>query len=84
MEELIPQYVPTQHKMKISDCVDDTKTRQLIKDIEKSDISPVEKKLLTMAAQRHLVFNYKNIVSLKQNTLIRIITIYTIIIFIYT
>ena len=61
IKEIIPQYVPVNHKIKLSDCVDDTKTRELIKNIELANISPVEKKLLTMAAQRHLVFNYKNI-----------------------
>lgn len=60
-ENNTPQYVPTGKEVTIKDCVDNTKTNQLIKDIMKADIPFKDKQFLIMAAQRHLVFNYKNI-----------------------
>lgn len=60
-KQIIPHYEPVNKSIKLSDCVDSTKTNQLIKDIEASNISEPEKRFLKMAAQRHLVFNYKNI-----------------------
>lgn len=66
-KQMIPHYVPVNKNVRLSDCVDNTKTNQLIKDIEASNISEPEKKLLKMCAQRHLMFNYKNIANYYAN-----------------
>lgn len=66
-KENIPQYLPTNKSIRFKDCIDDSKTKKLIKDIEKANISQLEKKFLILAAQRHLVFNYKNIANYYAN-----------------
>ena len=45
----------------ISDCVNTDKYDQLIAEIEQAEISEDDKRLLKLAAARHIVFDYKNI-----------------------
>lgn len=45
----------------ISDCVNTEKYDQLITEIEQAEISKDDKRLLKLAAARHIVFDYKNI-----------------------
>ena len=57
-----PIYKPTKPKKpKLSECVDTTKYEQMLADIDASNISEDDKKLLKLAAVRHIVFNYENI-----------------------
>jgi len=56
-----PIYEPSNLKPLISELVNDTKTRELIKEIEASTLEDSEKEFLKLAAQRHLVFNYSKI-----------------------
>ena len=57
----IPQYEITGEVPDISELVDEEKTKELLQEIDDSDISWKEKEFLREAAQRHLVFNYKKI-----------------------
>lgn len=58
----IPQYEPTQEKApELEELCNDEKQKELIKKINASNVSKNEKEFLRMAAQRHLVFNYRNI-----------------------
>lgn len=57
----IPQYEITKECPKIEELVDITKSKELIEEIEKSNISEEEKNFLIEAAKRHSVFNYRNI-----------------------
>lgn len=57
----IPQYEIIGDEPPIEELYDNTKVKELIKEIDLSDITPQQKKFLKDAAQRHLVFNYKNI-----------------------
>ena len=57
----IPQYEITGECPTIEECCDTEKTDELMKEIEKADISEDDKKFLKNAAQRHLRFNYKMI-----------------------
>lgn len=57
----IPQYDITGEVPDISDLVDEGKTAELLEEIDNSSLSYTEKEFLRKAAQRHLVFNYKNI-----------------------
>jgi hypothetical protein len=57
----IPQYDITGDVPDLSELVDDTKTNELLEEIENSDLSYDEKEFLKAAAQRHLVFNYKKV-----------------------
>lgn len=56
-----PQYEITGDCPTIDECVDVEKMEQLQKEIEAADISEDDKRFLMLAAQRHLLFNYKNI-----------------------
>jgi hypothetical protein len=56
-----PNYETKNEKPKISELYDFSKTEQLIKEIEDSSVNDDVKKLLIVSAQRHIVFNYKNI-----------------------
>lgn len=56
-----PIYEPSNLKPLIGELVNDTKTRELIKEIEASTLEDSEKEFLKLAAQRHLVFNYSKI-----------------------
>lgn len=57
-----PIYEPTMDvPPMISDCVNTDKYDQLIEEIEQAEISEDDKRLLKLAAARHIVFDYKNI-----------------------
>lgn len=57
----IPHYEITGAEPKIEELYNQDKTNELIEEIEKADISEEQKAFLISAAQRHTVFNYKNI-----------------------
>lgn len=57
----IPQYDITGDVPALSELVDEQKTKELLEEIENSDLAYDEKQFLIKAAQRHLVFNYKKI-----------------------
>ena len=57
----IPQYDITGDVPDLSELVDETKTKELLEEIENSDLAYDEKQFLIKAAQRHLVFNYKKV-----------------------
>lgn len=57
----IPQYDITGDVPDISELVDEKKTKELLEEIENSDLAYDEKQFLIKAAQRHLVFNYKKV-----------------------
>jgi hypothetical protein len=56
-----PIYEPKGIKPRISELLDSRKTRELIQEIEKSNVTEKEKTFLIEAAKRHNVFNYSNI-----------------------
>lgn len=56
-----PIYDVKNIKPEINDLFNDEKSRQIIQEINKSDISEEEKQFLIYAAYRHLVFNYSKI-----------------------
>lgn len=60
----IPQYEPSGADVGLDECFDDTKTNELIKEIDASNVPEEYKRFLRMAAYRHTVFNYKNIAEL--------------------
>ena len=64
----ICQYVPTDHKPSYSEMVDETKYRQLMDDIEKSNVPDDVKYFLRMAATRHLKFTYSKIADYYANS----------------
>ena len=57
----IPQYQIKGEKPYIDELIDKTKTIELLNKIRNSNVSDEEKKLLTFAAYRHLVFRYDKI-----------------------
>lgn len=57
----IPIYEPSNIKPKIEELYDFKKTKELLDQIESSDIPGIEKVFLRFAAQRHIVFNYSKI-----------------------
>lgn len=57
----IPQFDITGDVPDLSELVDEEKTKELLEEIENSDLSYDEKQFLIKAAQRHLVFNYKKV-----------------------
>ena len=57
----IPQYDITGEVPDLSELVDEDKTNELLEEIENSDLDYNEKEFLKLAAQRHLVFNYKKV-----------------------
>lgn len=61
MKTNAPVYEIRGDKPELTDLFDMTKTKKLIKDIEKSSVSEEEKKFLKMAAYRHCVFDYGKI-----------------------
>ena len=63
----IPQYEPTGEDVKLGDLVDESKTEELLDEIEKSGVSDEEKDFLRKAAQRHLAFNYKRVAEYYAN-----------------
>lgn len=57
-----PVYEPTREKKPtLAECVDMTKYNELVEHINKSELPEEEKQLLTLAASRHICFNYENI-----------------------
>lgn len=56
-----PVYEPSHDKPHIMLLHDDTKTKQLIRDIDASDLRDDEKEFLRAAAGRHDVFHYERI-----------------------
>jgi hypothetical protein len=56
-----PVYEPKNKKPKIYELFDDSKTKRLINEIKKSNISDDEKLFLIESAKRHTVFNYQKI-----------------------
>lgn len=57
----IPQYDITGDVPELSELVDEQKTKELLEEIDNSDLAYDEKQFLIKAAQRHLVFNYKKV-----------------------
>jgi hypothetical protein len=57
----IPHYEITGAEPKIEELYNEEKTLALIEEIERADITDEQKAFLKSAAQRHTVFNYKNI-----------------------
>lgn len=57
----LPQYEIKGEKPHIEELVLTTKVGKLISDIKNSSVTEQEKRFLTMAAYRHLVFNYAKI-----------------------
>ncbi len=62
----IIQYIPTK-EVSLNECIDDSKTKELIDKINSSNVTQEEKDFLIKAAQRHLLFNYKNIAEYYAN-----------------
>lgn len=58
---LAPIYEPKGEKPEISELIDRTKADSLIADIEKSGLPSEIKSFLKAAAERHVVFNFRNI-----------------------
>ena len=54
----VPQYAPSNEKPPIEALVDFEKYSKLLANINKSNVSEEEKKLLRFAASRHIVFRY--------------------------
>lgn len=57
----VPQYEIKGEEPDLSELVNETKTKQLIKDIENANIEDDIKEFLVKAAQRHLTFNYSKV-----------------------
>lgn len=57
----IPQYIPKYPPPKLTECVDIKKYKEIKERIIHSNVSPLEKKFLLCAAERHKVFNYSKI-----------------------
>ena len=57
----IPQYEIEGDAPSIKELVEDTKTKELIEEINMSNVSQEEKDFLYYGAMRHLIFNYKAI-----------------------
>lgn len=54
-------YEPTGEKPDLNSLLDDTKTKELISEIKKSDLPKEEKDFLISAAYRHSIFNFEHI-----------------------
>lgn len=63
----IPQYEVTGEKPKVKDLYNDEKCKNLVFEIENSNLSDEEKNFLIKAASRHIVFNYRNIAEFYAN-----------------
>lgn len=57
----IPQYEPKNPPPELSKTMKLDKFNELLANIEKSNVTPAEKKFLKMCAFRHIVFNYAKI-----------------------
>lgn len=56
-----PIYTPKGEKPAVKDLFDDTRAKELLAEIEASDLPEDEKEFLRIAARRHTVLNYKRI-----------------------
>lgn len=56
-----PIYEPKNKQPFLLQLYDNAKTKRLMLEIEKSNVTEEEKHFLSQAAQRHTVFNYENI-----------------------
>lgn len=56
-----PQYLPINIKPNLSELYNHKKYSKLLAEINKSSVSDEEKYFLTLAATRHIVFNYSKI-----------------------
>jgi hypothetical protein len=56
-----PVYEPKNKQPFLLQLYDNAKTKRLLLEIEKSNVTEEEKHFLAQAAQRHTVFNYENI-----------------------
>lgn len=63
----IPQYDIQGETPDLSELVNEDKTKELLEEIENSELSYEEKEFLRKAAQRHLVFNYKKVAEFYAN-----------------
>lgn len=57
----IPQYQIKGEEPELSELVDTAKTKELLKEIDKSNVTEEQKQFLREASQRHLGFNYSKI-----------------------
>lgn len=64
----IPQYEPRGICPSIYEIYDDRKYRELVAEIDRSNVSEDEKAFLRFAATRHIVFNYSRIADYYANT----------------
>ena len=64
----IPQYLPNYDCPKIGELVDETKYKELLYAINKSNVPEEQKQFLRLAATRHLAFNYGKIADYYANT----------------
>lgn len=60
----IPIYEPTNDKPDIAELFDDSRTKELLAEIDSSDLTSDEKRFLTIAAQRHTVLHFARIADL--------------------
>lgn len=58
---IAPIYEPKNEKPKISEIIDKTKSEELIRKINNSEIDKATKEFLIEAAKRHTIFNYEKI-----------------------
>lgn len=59
---MCPQYIPKMKECKdVLKIIDITKCKQLIKEINASNVSEAEKEFLRFSAMRHIKFNYSDI-----------------------
>ena len=64
----IPQYMPSEVIPHIESLVDTTKYKELIRNINQSNVSEDQKKFLRLAAGRHVAFNYMRIADYYAHT----------------
>ena len=57
----IPQYLPSADCPRIDSLIDLTKYKELVRNINASNVTDVEKEFLRYAAARHIVFTYSKI-----------------------
>ena len=64
----VPQYTPSNSKPNIYQLMQVDKYTELLKHIEESNVSDLEKQFLRLAATRHIVFNYGKIADYYANS----------------
>lgn len=64
----IPQYTPSKVVPHIESLVDTTKYRELIRNINQSNVDEDQKRFLRLAAGRHVAFNYMRIADYYAHT----------------